>query len=157
MTSFKRGVLLSAMSVCILLCLYSYLFLWNLSKSFAESNPSIAYMRWPILIGCLIMLTGALFALLLGIRAAAQTEQKIFSQKTVRTLSWMGRSLAVSTAAILGIWIYALTQLGDEVGLVGAYLMIFLVFFFTASSVMFFLRDLFARAVEFRTENELTV
>ena len=157
MRGIKKIGLLGALSVCVLLCIYGYFLLWGISESFVIEGPEIAHMRWPILIGCYIMLTGAVVALLLGITSAMESEQEIFSRSTIKCLGWMGRSLSISTVAIVAVYIYAWIQLGSEVGLMGAYLFIFVLLFFTASSVLFFIRDLFARAVEFHDENELTV
>lgn len=157
MKGMKKIGLLGALSVCVLLCIYGYFLLWGISESFEVQGPEIAHMRWPILIGCYIMLTGAVVALLLGIKSARKSEQEIFSVATIKSLSWMGRSLSISTIAIICVYIYSWIQLGSEVGLVGAYLFIFVLLFFTATSVLYFIRDLFARAVEFHDENELTV
>lgn len=157
MKGIKKIGLLGALSVCVLLCIYGYFLLWGISESFVIQGPEIAHMRWPILIGCYIMLTGAVVALLLGINSARKSEQEIFSAATIKSLSWMGRSLSISTVAIVCVYIYSWIQLGSEVGMVGAYLFIFVLLFFTATSVLYFIRDLFARAVEFHDENELTV
>lgn len=157
MKGIRKIGLLTALSVCVGLCFFGYFLIWDLAAVFAAQDPELAFMRWPILTGCFVMLTGAVAALILGIRAAARREEEIFSRSTVKRLSWMGKSLGVSTAAITGVLIYSWVQLGSQVGLVGVYLLIFVLLFFTASSVMFFIRDLFSRAVEFHEENQLTV
>ena len=55
------------------------------------------------------------------------------------------------------MYIYGYAQLGKEIGLVGGYLVLALAGYFLAAILVYFITDLFRKAVEYKEENELTV
>lgn len=153
----NRVGLILGLGICILICLFGYFLIWEISESFVHFNPELTYMRWPILMGCYLMLAGAIGALVLGLERVRVPVQDIFSRATVQRLRWMRQLLMGSSLSMLGVYVYAWLQIGFGMGLVGFYFIIFILVFFTASAVMGFIENLFQRAVQFREENELTV
>lgn len=131
--------------------------LYILSAEFA-ADPVLTHMQYPILLLSYLMLAFILVPLVIAfILVARSTTRNIFERKTVKSLTVMGHSFLGSFLAILAATLYSYAQLGAEVGLVGSYLLGLCFACFSASLIMYFIASLFAKAVEYKEENEWTV
>ncbi len=131
--------------------------LYDISASFAR-DPALAHMQYPVLVLCYLMLACIFIALVVAfILIVKSTAKNIFERSTVRSLTFMGHLFLGAFVAILAATVYSYLQLGWGVGLVGAYLLGLCFICFSAALVMYFIANLFAKAVEYKEENEWTV
>ncbi len=143
--------------VALLLSLMFYLVRF-VSLSFAQENPDIAYMRLPILLLVYLMLLMLIAAILIAAYLLFKsTSENIFSIRSVQGLYRMGHCFSIASIANFSIIIYSFSQLGEEVGILGVYLIAACAVVLIATMVMYFIANLFKRAVEFKEENEMTV
>ncbi len=120
--------------------------------------PELIHMRYPILILCYLMLAFLLLALVIAfVLVLKSTAKNIFEKSTVQGLTLMGHAFGLAFLSILATTIYSYVQLGAGVGLMGVYLLGACFLCFAAALVMYFIANLFAKAVEFKEENDWTV
>ena len=143
--------LIAGIAINALMFLIFYLF----SEIEAFYNPEIAYMQYPMLGLVYLMLSGFLAALVIALILVLKSRgESIFKQKTVRALRWMGHAFLFS---FLAIYLYSYSQLASGMGLIGAYIILALAMCFVAMNVIYFLANLFERAVFYKEESDMLV
>ena len=146
--------LIAGIAINALMFFIFYLF----SENYAFYNPEIAYMQYPMLGLVYLMLSGFLAALVIALILVLKSRgESIFKQKTVRALRWMGHAFLFSFFSCLAIYLYSYSQLASGMGLIGAYIILALAMCFVAMNVIYFLANLFERAVFYKEESDLLV
>lgn len=151
-------ILQITLSICILLFLGSLVLVYFLSEEFAKSSPEIAYMQYPILILCWLIILGIIVALCLGVYLIQRSRKdNIFEKTTTTVLNMIGHCFGIGFLSSVGIYVYSYLCIGREVGLIGVYILATILVTFTAAIVFYFIASLFDKAIEYKIENEMTV
>ena len=131
-------------------------YLVPLSHQTAETNPTIAHMRVPVLImgwlilACVIALLVAAFLLLLRINKG-----NIFEQKSVNLL----KSMAVISLAPIPVLatLFFYTSANVDGSITNFWVVVGVMASVIVSIFFFLLASLFQKAVDYKNENELTI
>ncbi len=146
-------LILAALFIGLLMPLYFF----TVSQTLAE-DPVIAHMQYPILIPVILMLIALLAAILIAFYLVKRSNRRnIFDRTTVKWLMRMGHCFIVGALLIIIVAIYSYMQLGHEVGLVGTYLFLGILGLLASALAMYFIADLFSKAVSYKEETDLTV
>ncbi|HHT44234.1 MAG TPA: DUF2975 domain-containing protein [Fastidiosipila sp.] len=133
-------------------------FLIHMSAQYVNWNPELSHLRIPFLVLIFLVLLVSIVALVLALFLVLRSTRKnIFESLTVRMLNLIGHSFLAGALFFGVMYIYGYAQLGKEIGLVGGYLVLALAGYFLAAILVYFITDLFRKAVEYKEENELTV
>ena len=158
MSKIRNTILLLTLALSAFALLALFPLLLVLSRSFAEHNPEIAYMQFPILLLSYGMVTAIILAVVIGFYLVLQSNrQNIFARKTVKRLRIMAHSFTCAFLFTTAILVYSTSQIGNEVGLPGGYIILAMGVNFAGANVLYFITSLFEKAVEYKEENELTV
>lgn len=154
----KEMILIVLLLLAIVFCLGLAPMLFYLSGVYAAQSPELVRLRVPMLILSFGILALTVLVLLLAVRLVWQSKvQSIFVHATVKTLRWMGHILLASAAFFIVMSLYPFVVLGTKLGLVGNYLVIAAFLYVLVATLIYFMADLFYKAVLFKEENELTV
>lgn len=153
-TIFLRGtILLIGITV---LALSVFLLPW-LANYTAEMYPEFSFLKFPVLVGLYLTAIPFFFALFQALRLLKQIEMNnIFSVLSVKALKQIKLS-AITISILYGIGcIYMVTQsaLHPSIAIIG-----FIIIFASLVVAVFaaVIEKLLKRAVDFKSENELTV
>ena len=131
-------------------------FLVPLSYETAEANPTIAFMRVPVLImgwlilACVIALLVVAFLLLLRINKG-----NIFEQKSVNLLKSMAVISLAPIPVLATLFFYTKANVGGSI--TNLYVVVGVMALVIVSIFFFLLASLFQKAVDYKNENELTI
>ncbi len=131
-------------------------FLVPLSYETAEANPTIAFMRVPVLImgwlilACVIALLVVAFLLLLRINKG-----NIFEQKSVNLLKSMAVISLTPIPVLATLFFYTKANVGGSI--TNLYVVVGVMALVIVSIFFFLLASLFQKAVDYKNENELTI
>lgn len=146
----ELGVLLATL-ITVIVSVY----LVPLSEEVAIIEPSIAYMRRPVLLivwGFLACVLGALimaFLLLERIR-----RDKVFELHSIRLLKGIGISALIAIAPLMILHLYTETQI---IGTIIIYVMPGIFALIIVAIFFFLIAALFQKAVDYKEEVDLTV
>ncbi|MGD6819193.1 DUF2975 domain-containing protein [Metabacillus sp. 113a] len=153
-TTFLKGTIfiigLTILSSCIF-------FLPNLARETAVTNPEYAYLKMPLLMGLYLTAIPFFLALYQALKILNYIKGKdAFTDLSVRSLGYIRNcAIAIIVLYIIGIVLLAvLNVLHPGLALVG------LVIIFASLVIAVFsaiLQELLRRAIEMKSENELTV
>lgn len=158
MKTWHEWLLAGLLALAIVFFLILLPWLNGMSHAYAASSPDLAHMRLPVLLLSMAAVLAVIAALALGLWLVIRSGRgTIFDRVTLRALAVMGHCFLAACLLLAAIVGYAYWHLQHEIGLVGGYLMILLAAFFLGANILYFIRNLFAKAVEYKEENELTV
>ena len=127
-----------------------------LSHLTVRNNPELSHMRVPVLIMGWLILACVLALIFLAVALLSRIMQnKVFEQKSVSLLKTMGFVSLAPIPVLIALVIYTMKNVAGSITNLWAYFGMMLcvlacIFFFLISS-------LFQKAVDYKTENELTV
>lgn len=128
----------------------------GLANDFARANPTISYMRLPVLLMAWGFLAFVLTALVLAFLLLEQIRRdNIFQQKSVRLLKSLGICAFLSILPLGILFFYTRANVGGSITnlyvILGIFAMTLVgIFFFVVSA-------LFQKAVDYKQEVDLTV
>ena len=150
------SIVMAALCVIAVVVILLGAYLVPLSRQIAAANPTLVHMRVPVLImgwlilTCVLALLAVAFVFLLRI-----SQNKIFEQKSVSLLKTMATISLAPIPILITLFFYtqanvsgSITNLWVLVGILG--LAIVSIFFFLVAS-------LFQKAVDYKTDVELTI
>ena len=126
------------------------------SQEVASANPTITYMRIPVLIMGWSVLACGLATLVMAILLLNRIRKdQIFEPKSVKLLRGIGWCAYIAILPLIALYIYT------EVNVVGSitnlYVMLGMAVLFIIGLFFFMVASLFQKAVDYKEENDLTV
>ncbi len=127
-----------------------------ISFSTAAANPELAHMRVPVLIMAWFVLACLLAIVFLAVAMLSRIlKNRVFEQKSVSLLKAMGFTSLVPIPVLIALVIYTMNNVAGSITNLWVY---FGIMICVMASILFFLiSSLFQNAVDYKTENELTV
>lgn len=126
--------------------------------SVAAADEELAYMYAPMAV-CTVLTAisvGTAFTLALYL-VLKSMRMNIIEKNSVKLLYVMGHACLLAAFFSIAAAVYAYSQLHQEVGLPGFYMLLFIGIFITGAMLLYFIAQVVADASDYRTDSELTV
>ena len=158
MKKINKRILETGLVLCTLLCIMMYFLVYKISANFVHWNPELAYMQMPLYALAVLIITGIIVSLSIAfLLVHRSTKENIFRRPTVKLLYLMGHFMGFAFLMSFLFFMYAYLNLGEHIGLPGGFILIFNLITFVGTNVVYFVAGLFAEAVDYKEENQLTV
>ena len=150
------GLLIFGLGIATFIIVAIGIQLVPLSFATAKANPEIAHMRVPVLIMAWFILACILAIVVLAVALFGRIiKNKVFEQKSVSLLKAMGISSLVPIPVLIALVLYTMNNVAGSITNLWAFFGIMVCMM--ASIFFFLISSLFQNAVDYKTENELTV
>lgn len=126
------------------------------SQEVASANPTITYMRVPVLIMGWSVLACGLATLVMAILLLERIRKdQIFEPKSVKLLQGIGWCAYVAILPLIALYIY--TEMNVAGSITNLYVGLGMAVLFIIGLFFFMVASLFQKAVDYKEENDLTV
>ena len=150
------GLLILGLVLATVVILVIAIQLVPMSFSTAMSNPELAHMRVPVLVMAWFVLACLLaIVFLAGFLFYRVMNNRVFEQKSVTLLKAMGFVSLFPIPVLIGLIAYTAANVAGSITNLWASLGILVCVM--AATLFFLISSLFQNAVDYKTENELTV
>lgn len=131
-------------------------FLVPFSQEVASANPTITYMRVPVLIMGWSVLACGIATLVMAILLLERIRKdQIFEPKSVKLLRMIGCCAYAAILPLIALYIY--TEVNVAASITNLYVGLGMAIFFIIGLFFFMVASLFQKAVDYKEENDLTV
>lgn len=158
MNKIRNVVLEILLATSILFCFLLFRFYYKISFRYVANSPELAYMQYPILTFCYIIIITMILALSMGLFLVHRSNKNnIFEKLTTKVLYTIGHCFILSFIVTSIIFVYAFVNIQWEIGMVSVFLFALMFLTFLGANVFYFISNLFSKAISYKDENEMTV
>lgn len=126
------------------------------SHEVASNNPTITYMRVPVLVMGWSVLACGLATLVLAILLLERIRKdQVFEAKSVKLLQGIGLCAYIAILPLIALYIY--TEMNVVGSITNLYVMLGIAVLFVIGLFFFMVASLFQKAIDYKEENDLTV
>ena len=155
-TKFQTVVIEIAAVFGMILLIAIGAYLVPFSQEVASANPTITYMRVPVLIMSWSVLVCGIATLVMGILLLERIRKnRIFEPKSVKLLQRIGWCAYAAILPLIALYIY--TEVNVAGSITNLYVGLGMAVLFIIGLFFFMIASLFQKAVNYKEENDLTV